>query len=89
MEGRARAATRDLEARISQAWHTEAFAREKKLKAFKTYIGQMQKKPSKARGGNALLGSMLEMKAKGVPIQIKRVKLKPRQKAEGGAQGQP
>ena len=83
MEGRARAAQRSFEFGLSQAWHTEAFAREKRLKPLAKYIGKAEK-TDQSRGGAMLYGTLIEMQARGVPMTIRRVKLRrPRQAAAG------
>lgn len=75
LEGRSRAAKRDFERSISQAWHTEVFAREKRLKPLAKYLTDSAKKDV-SRGAGALLATLREMKERGVPMTIRRVKLK-------------
>lgn len=76
MEGRARAATREFEGRLSQAWHTEAFAREKKLRPLGKYLNTAEKQDT-SRGAGALLATLREMKERGVPMTIRRLDRKP------------
>lgn len=76
MEGRARAAKREFEARLSQAWHTEAFAREKRLKPLKQYLGYAEKKDD-GRGVAHLIGALMALKEQGIPMKVRRVKLRP------------
>jgi hypothetical protein len=51
---------------------------EKKLKPLKQYLDKTGKPLSKSRGAGALIGTFRELEAKGVPMKIRRVKLKPR-----------
>lgn len=82
MEGRARAAEREFERRLSQAWHTEAFAREKRLKPLKKYLEHDAPKDDPSRGAANLISTLREMQAKGMPISFRRVKLPARRPAE-------
>lgn len=71
MEGRAHAAVQEFELAVSQAWHTEVFARQKKLKDLDQYL------PKKAEAGpvapELVLDAMLTLQAAGVPINIRKV----------------
>lgn len=71
MEGRARAAKDAFDLAVSQAWHGEVFARQKKLKDLSDYLS------SKADEGpvapEVVLDAMLTLQAAGVPMNIKKV----------------
>ena len=69
MEGRARAAKRNFELALSQAWHTEAFAREKRLKKLAEYL----EGPPKARTADEILDAFLMFQALGAPMTIREV----------------
>jgi hypothetical protein len=72
MKGRAKAAQDRFRDGISQAWHTEAFAREKRLRPLSKYL--MQTEGGSDRGGAALLGMLRSMKRQGAPITIRKLK---------------
>jgi protoporphyrinogen oxidase len=71
MEGRAHAATNAFELSMSQAWHTEAFAREKRLKSLGKYLAAS--KPQQPQAGAEMLATLREIKARGAPMTIRRV----------------
>lgn len=70
MEGRARAAVRRYEGDIALAWHTEAFAREKRLKPLAKYLSATKGKP--AQGPAEMLATLRELKARGVAMKIRK-----------------
>lgn len=72
MKGRAAAAENRFRDGISQAWHTEAFAREKRLRPLSKYLKQAD--GAADRGGAALLGMLRSMKRQGVPMTIRKLK---------------
>ena len=72
MEGRARAANRDVEAAVAQAWHGEAFAREKRLKPLSKYLGGL--KPQKPQGPAEMLAIFRDLQARGAGIEIAKVR---------------
>lgn len=69
MEGRSRAAKRESDAMLSQAWHTEAFARQKKLKPLRELLGI---KP-KAQTPDEMLAVFQQFASRGVPMNIKKL----------------
>jgi hypothetical protein len=70
MEGRARAAQHEYEIALTQAWHGEVFARQKKLKRLSEYLPSEN---SNAVQPEAILDAMLTMQAHGVPMTVRRV----------------
>ncbi len=69
MDGRARAAKRKIEASLSQAWHTEAFARTKKLPRLHDLFGE---KP-KAQTPTEILEAFRTFQRHGAPMKITRI----------------
>jgi hypothetical protein len=69
MEGRARAAKRASDAMLSQAWHTEAFARQKRLKPLRELLGV---KP-KAQTTDEMLAVFRAIAGRGVPMNFKHI----------------
>lgn len=69
MEGAALAAERRADLALFQAWHGEAFAREKRLKSLSKYT---VRKPQK-QGPEELLAAMREFQARGAKMTIRRV----------------
>lgn len=67
MEGANLAAKRQFDLAISTAWHTEAFARTKKLPKLASLIGDHDGKKSSAAQAIAFFHGL---KAKGVPVKI-------------------
>lgn len=71
MEGAGRAADRRVDLALFQAWHGEAFAREKRLKSLSKYRAQTG--PQKGQSPAQLLGALREFKARGAKMEIRRV----------------
>ncbi len=71
MEGRSLAAVRRYEASLAQAWHTEAFAREKRLKPLAKYLSSNKAKP--AQGPTEMLATLREIQSRGAPMTIRKV----------------
>lgn len=71
MEGRARAAQHRYEMVLSQAWHTEAFARQKKLKPLEKYLTAAE--PQKSQTPAEMLATLRELKERGAPMTFTRV----------------
>ena len=69
MEGRARAAKRKQEAALSQAWHTEAFARTKKLPRLSDLFGEK----TKAQTPEEILAVFRQFHSGGAPMNIKKL----------------
>lgn len=67
MEGAARAAKRAFDIAIVTAWHTEAFARTKKLPKLAPVLASADKPKSAAAQAVAFFHGL---KAKGVPVKI-------------------
>jgi hypothetical protein len=72
MEGAALAVKRQFDIAITMAWHTEAFARTKKLPKLSALIGDGPKAGSKAAEAVAWAH---RMKARGFDIQITKHEL--------------
>jgi hypothetical protein len=72
MEGAARRQKRAFDLVIIGAWHTEAFARTKKLKALSDYVGD-KPKPFKATTPEQMLAAFQAMQAGGAPLNIREV----------------
>jgi hypothetical protein len=71
MEGAALREQQAYDLMIAQAWHTEAFAREKKLKKLSQYQSKSQaQKRSPVADAAAFFH---RLKASGVPVEISRV----------------
>lgn len=71
MEGRARAAKRESDAMLSQAWHTEAFARQKTLKPLDKLLAA---KPKKRRQTPDEMWAILQQyHAGGAPMSIREI----------------
>lgn len=70
MEGAGLAAERAADRALFQAWHAEAFAREKRLKPLARYLSSG--KPQK-QGPAEMLATLREYKARGAAMEIKRV----------------
>lgn len=70
MEGRARAAQTRYDQALSQAWHTEAFAREKRLKPLGKYLSAS--KPKNPQDSAEMLAALRELQARGAPMTIIR-----------------
>lgn len=66
MEGHVRAATRAYDLAIAQAWHAEAFARQKRLKPLAKYLSVQPR----AQSASEMLGALREMQARGAPMTI-------------------
>jgi hypothetical protein len=69
MDGCARRAKRQSDAMISQAWHIEAFARQKKLKKLSELLGH---KP-KAQTTDEMLAELQAFASRGIPMNIKKL----------------
>lgn len=69
MEGCSRAAKRRGELALSQAWHTEAFARQKTLKSLDKLLGL---KP-KAQTPDEMFAILQGIAMRGAPMNIKTV----------------
>jgi len=72
MKGCANAAARDYEKLITVAWHTENFARTKKLKGLGEYLPRDGETKSAVQP-DVILDAMLTMQASGVPMQIRKL----------------
>jgi hypothetical protein len=71
MEGAAMANRRAYDIAIAAAWHTEAFARTKKLPKLSSILTESGDKPKSVAA--QALAFFHQMKAKGIPIEIRRV----------------
>jgi hypothetical protein len=71
MEGRARAAKREAEAMLSQAWHTEAFARQKHLKPLDKILAK--RKPRRVQSPEEMLAILMQCQAGGAPLTIREI----------------
>lgn len=69
MEGCSRAAKRRSDAMLSQAWHTEAFARQKQLKP----LDQLLRSPAKAQTPDEMLAQLHGFAMRGAPMNFKQV----------------
>jgi hypothetical protein len=69
MDGCARAAKRQSDAMLSQAWHTEAFARQKRLKPLREILGIK----TKAQSPDEMLAVLRAIHGRGVPMNFKQV----------------
>lgn len=67
MRGCALAAKAEYELALSQAWHTEAFHRAKKLKALADYLPREEAETVQPE---VILDAMLTMQAHGVPMKV-------------------
>jgi hypothetical protein len=73
MEGAALAARRQFDLAITTAWHTEAFARTKKLPKLASLIGDHDGTKSASAQALAFFHGL---KAKGVPVEIYKTERK-------------
>jgi hypothetical protein len=71
MTGRARAAKDAYELALSQAWHGEVFARQKKLKNLSDYLPR--EKDAEPVAPELVLDAMLTLQSAGVPLVIRKV----------------
>lgn len=71
MRGRMQAHERANEAGYFQAWATERFAREKKLKPFQKYLADIR--PRKPQTPDDVLAMFQSMQAAGVPMTIRKI----------------
>jgi hypothetical protein len=69
MEGCSLAAKRTSDAMLSQAWHIEAFARQKRLKPLRELLGI---KP-KAQTPDEMLAVFQAFASRGVPMNFKQI----------------
>jgi hypothetical protein len=69
MEGRSRRAKRQSDGMLSQAWHTEAFARQKRLKPLKELLGIK----TKAQTPDEMLAVFQTIAGRGVPMNFKQI----------------
>ena len=70
MEGAGLAAERKFDLALFQAWHGEAFSREKRLKPLSKY--RTQSGPAK-QSPEQMLAILKELKARGAKMDIRRV----------------
>lgn len=75
MEGAAEAERKAFDLAITTAWHTEAFAREKKLGKLSKYLKRQSEKRSVLSDAHSFFASM---KAKGIPVKVYRTPAKDR-----------
>jgi len=68
MEGAALAAKRAFELALVTAYHTEAFARQKRLKSLSSYLAEPKAHSSHAHA----VAFFHRLKARGVPVEITR-----------------
>lgn len=74
MKGCAHAAKRDLELAVTTAWHTELFARAKKLKNLREYLPREDgEEPPPPVQPEIILDAMLTMQASGVEMQVRKI----------------
>lgn len=71
VEGRRRAAMRDLEGHLFAAYNAERFARTKHMKPLSHYINEL--KPKKRQTGDEILASFRAFAERGAPITFKKV----------------
>jgi hypothetical protein len=69
MDACSRRAKRESDAMLTQAWHTEVFARSKKLKPLHQLLGT---KP-KAQTPADMLDALRQFQARGVPMNFKQI----------------
>ena len=69
MEGVSRRAKRESDASLSQAWHIEAFARQKKLKPLRELLGIKPKRQTP----DEMLAVLRSFAGRGVPMNFKQV----------------
>ena len=69
MEGAGLAAERQAEMALFQAWHGEAFAREKRLKPLSKYI----KSGARKQSPEELLAAFRDFQARGAKMEIRHV----------------
>lgn len=72
MEGRVRAANRELERDISIAWHTANFSRAKTLPDLRKTLEKLR--PVPIQTGDEVAGIFLSLKAKGKSVKIRERK---------------
>lgn len=72
MEGRARAAKREAEQRLIQAYNGEAFAREKRLKPASHYLASLKPRGQRMHPAEQLT-VFQELKDRGAPLTIRKV----------------
>jgi hypothetical protein len=70
MEGAARQVQRQMDLAIVGAWHSEAFARTKRLNKLSSYLGQ--DRPSSTSNHAKALAFFHSLKARGVPVKISK-----------------
>lgn len=68
LDGRSRAAKQDYELAVAQAWHTEAFARTKRLKRLIDYL-----KEPKAQTPEEILAAFRSFQSHGAPMEIEQL----------------
>jgi hypothetical protein len=71
MEGAARRQKREFELAIIGAWHTEAFARAKRLKNLSEYLAD--KPTRKAQTPDEMFAALQQLKAAGAPMNIRQI----------------
>lgn len=71
MKGCARAAKRALDLSVSQAWHGEAFARQKHLEKLSKYIGSSE--PKRAQTPEEMLAVFRSFQSQGAGMTITQV----------------
>ena len=69
MEGCSRAAKRKSDAMLSQAWHTEAFARTKRLKPLNQLLGIKPRQQTP----DEMLAAFKAIASRGVPMNFKQI----------------
>jgi hypothetical protein len=70
MEGAARQVQRQMDLAIVGAWHSEAFARTKRLNKLSSYLSKDQ--PSPRSNHAQALAFFHGLKARGVPVKISK-----------------
>jgi hypothetical protein len=73
MRGRSKAREQATELAYFQAWATERFAREKRLKPFGKYVADIR--PRKPQTGADILAIFQGFEAAGVPVKIRKAGL--------------
>ena len=71
MEGRFHAARQAADLAISQAWHAEAFARQKRLKPLGEYLSKSG--GPQGQSGAEMVATLHELRVRGAPMNIRRV----------------
>jgi hypothetical protein len=71
MEGAARRQKREFDLAIIQAWHTEAFARAKRLKKLSEYLADKPKR--RAQTPDEMFAALQQLKAAGAPMNIRQI----------------